>query len=737
MLKRTFALAFSLLSISVVQAEPLTIERIFSDPALAGKAPKSLRFSPDGSRVSYLQGKSEDYNRYDLWQYNLETGKNSMLVDSALLHSGPELLSDEEKARRERQRVFGSGIMSYKWSEDGKALLFPLAGDVYYYRLGEEKARQLTNTPAFETDVEFSPKGRFVSYIREQNLYVMNIASGVEQQITQDGGGAVKNGMAEFVAQEEMGRMTGYWWSPTEEHIAFTRIDETPVPLVTRNEIYADSIKLIEQRYPGAGESNVEIGLGVYSFNDAATQWVDLGSNKDIYLPRVKWLPQGKQLSYQWQTRDQQTLKLFFYQLATKSNQLILTERAKTWLNLNDDLHFLQKQQQFIWASERNGFKHLYLYDLNGRLQRQLTDGEWVVNELKSVNEFNGKVFFTGRADTPLEQHLYYTNLATNKPSSVTKVSRDAGFHRVTFSNDGYNYIDNYSNVSRPQQVSLHNDSGKRVTWLEENALNEQHPLTAYVEQLAKPNYGTVKADDGQDLYYSLFKPVDFDPAKKYPVIVRVYGGPHAQRVTNSWSNTNLWTQVMLKRGYLVFQLDNRGSNYRGTKFENAIYKHLGVAEVNDQVAGVKYLRSLDFVAPNRIGIYGHSYGGYMALMALFKAGDYFAAGVSGAPVTDWLLYDTHYTERYLSHPATNKTGYEQSAVFPFIDGFKGKLLLYHGMADDNVLFSNSTKLMSMMQDKAMQFESMVYPGKKHSLRGKNTRIHQYNMIANFFDRNL
>lgn len=737
MLKRTLALALSLLIISAAQAGPLTIERIFSDPALAGKSPKQLKFSPDGSRVTYLQAKSDDYNRYDLWQYHLDSGKSSLLVDSKLLHSGPELLSDEEKARRERQRIFGSGIMSYQWSRDGKALLFPLAGDVYYYRLGDNKARRLTNTPAFETDVKFSPKANFVSYVRAQNLYVMNIASGDERQITSDGAGVIKNGMAEFVAQEEMDRMTGYWWSPTEQHIAFTRIDETPVPLVTRNEIYADSIKLIDQRYPAAGDNNVEIELGVYALADATTQWVDLGRDKDIYLPRVKWLPQGEQLSYQWQSRDQQTLKLFFYRLASKTSQLILTEQAETWVNLNNDLHFLRQQQQFIWASERNGFKHLYLYDLDGQLKNQLTDGEWVVNDLLAVNEYNGKVFFTGRADTPLEQHLYYTNLATGKPGAVIKVSKRGGFHRVIFSRDGYNYIDSYSNISRPQQVSLHEDNGKRVTWLEQNALDQQHPLTPYLEQLAKPVYGTIKAEDGQELYYSLFKPVDFDPMKKYPVIVRVYGGPHAQRVTNSWSNGNLWTQIMLKRGYLVFQLDNRGSNYRGTRFENPIYKQLGVAEVNDQVAGVKYLRSLDFVAPRRIGIYGHSYGGYMTLMALFKASDYFAAGVSGAPVTDWSLYDTHYTERYLSHPGTNKAGYQQSAVFPFVDGFKGKLLLYHGMADDNVLFSNSTKLMSLLQDKAMQFESMVYPGKKHSLRGKNTRIHQYNMIANFFDRNL
>ena len=719
-----------------VKADPsaLTIERIFADPALRGKTPRSLRFSPDGQRVTYLQGKSTDYNRFDLWQYNIATGKNSLLVDSQLLHSGPEELSDEEKARRERQRIFGRGIMEYRWSRDGKALLFPLGGDIYYYRLGDDKARRLTETPAFETDVKFSPKGRYVSFIREQNLYALELASGKEIQVTRDGGGLIKNGMAEFVAQEEMDRMTGYWWAPDESRLAFTRIDESPVPEVTRNEIYAEGVKLFNQRYPGAGTHNVTIKLAVHELGNSQTHWVDLGKNQDIYLPRVKWLPSSRELAYQWQSRDQQTLKLFFYDTDSQQSRLVLTETADTWVNLHNDLTFLKQREQFVWASERDGFKHLYLYNNDGTLAKQLTRGDWVVNDLQAVNEETGEIYFTGRADTPIEQHLYVTTLNN---ADVRRVSETGSFHKITFSDDGQTYLDSYSSVTRPSQVSLHRNTGERITFLEENALDADHPLTPYRDQLATPEFGTIPAEDGQALHYRLFKPVDFDAGKQYPVIVRVYGGPHAQTVTNSWNDRNLWTQVMLKRGYLVFQLDNRGSNYRGTTFENAIYKKLGEAELNDQVTGVKFLRTLPYVAGDRIGIYGHSYGGYMTLMAMFKAPEYFAAGVSGAPVTDWELYDTHYTERYLSHPATNAAGYEQSAVFPYIDGLKGKLLIYHGMADDNVLFTHATKLFSQMQDKSLPFETMVYPGKKHSIRGKSTRIHMNNMIADFFDRSL
>jgi len=275
------------------------------------------------------------------------------------------------------------------------------------------------------------------------------------------------------------------------------------------------------------------------------------------------------------------------------------------------------------------------------------------------------------------------------------------------------------------------------MTWLAENKINNDHPINPYYGGLIQPKFGTLMSDDNQTtLYYKLYKPNNMAPGKKYPVIVNVYGGPHAQRVRNIWQGAD-FTQYMLQQGYIVFQLDNRGSNYRGTAFEFPIYEKLGQVEVDDQVAGVKYLHTLPFVDKERIGIYGHSYGGYMALMALFKAGDYFKAGVSGAPVTDWLLYDTHYTERYLNHPKVNAEGYEQSSVFPYIARLSGPLMIYHGMADDNVLFTNTTKLMKALPDNNKQFELMTYPGSKHSMRGKKVKVHLNNTIISFFDRHF
>jgi len=722
------------LTSSTIQASQLPLDRIFADPILSGTTPKSLSYSPDGSRVTYLKGKPTDANRLDLWQYHIKTGKHSVLVDSDTLFSGPELLSDEEKARRERLRLFASGIVSYSWSKDGKALLFPLNGDLYYFDLAKKKSKKLTDTKEFETDAQISPKGRFVSFVREQNIYVLDLKSGQETQLTKDGQGPIKNGMAEFVAQEEMGRMTGYWWAPDDSKIAFTQFDDSGVAEVVRNEIYADEIKLVKQRYPYAGAANVKIKLGVVSLAGAAVNWLDHGKDQDIYLPRVVWTQNPNLLTYQWQSRDQQQLELRLVDLVSQTERLLLKEQSTTWVNLHNDLHFFKDQKSFIWASERSGFKHLYLYDLEGKVQRQLTEGDWIVNQLETVDEKNGQIYFSGRQDTPLEAHLYQLKLADG---SMKRLTEAGSSHAVVVAKDGSGFVDTFSSVSQLPEVQLKNRSGETIEVLASNQLNAEHPLTPYWPELVKPRFGTIQAKDGQTLHYRVFEPAKLEPTVQYPVIVSVYGGPGAQRVTNSWNHKDLYFQYLAQRGYIVFQLDNRGSENRGKKFEDPIYKKLGVVEVEDQISGVEYLRTLPYVDASRIGVYGHSYGGYMAIMTMFKAADYFAAGVSGAPVTDWTLYDTHYTERYLGHPAGNAQGYTDSAVFPYAAGLKGSLLIYHGMADDNVLFANSTKLFSLLQENGQMFEMMTYPGSKHAMFGQQVQTHLHRTITAFFDREL
>mgnify|MGYP002876981368 FL=1 len=558
---------------TALNAETLTIERIFSSPSLDGNAPRSLKVSPDGQRVTFLKGKQTDYERLDLWEYHIESGQTRMLFDSNDLQSGEEVLSDEEKARRERMRLSGSGIVSYQWSDDGKALLFPLGGDVFYHKLGEKGAKQLLDTDAFETDIKLSPKGNYISFIRDQNLYVKHIESGKETAITKEGGDNIKFGMAEFVAQEEMGRMTGYWWSPDETKIAFTKVDESPVDVITRSEIYADDIKLIEQKYPKAGTPNVLVELAIQDINSGDRTWVDLGEDKDIYFARGKWMPNNTTFTYQWQTRDQQTLELRAFDLNSKKENVLLTESSNTWVNLHNDLYFLKDKGQFIWASERDGFKHLYLFDNKGKLVKQLTKGDWVVDSVEAIDTANNRLYFSGRKDTPLESHVYSVPLDGGEISRITELG---AYHSAAFSKDASIFIDRFSTINSPAQVSLNSATGERITWLEENKVEEGHPLQAYMDSWTAPEFGDITTKDGATLKYRIYTPdsAKQNPKQKHPVIVYLYGGPHAQVVTNSWAgNRGLLFQHWVDQGYVVFTLDNRGSNYRGKGFEDPIYK--------------------------------------------------------------------------------------------------------------------------------------------------------------------
>jgi dipeptidyl-peptidase-4 len=398
----------------------------------------------------------------------------------------------------------------------------------------------------------------------------------------------------------------------------------------------------------------------------------------------------------------------------------------------------LKKEAAFIWKSARDGFSHLYVHDLDGNLLRPLTAGDWTVVDVHTVDEEQGAVYFTATKDSPLERQLYSITLNTDDPTVTKRISAGTGTHGITFADDASVYVDTFSNVDTPPQVGLHKADGRQITWIEENRLDSNHPFYPYREKHGKVEFGTIQSEDGQLLYYSLIKPVPFDPDRRYPVFVKVYGGPHGQQVRNRWYGARgLHADYLVQNGYVYFQLDNRGTGNRGTAFDDPIYGQLGEIEVRDQVRGVEYLRSLPFVDPARIGIFGWSYGGYMAIMAMAKAPGYFQAGVAVAPVTDYMLYDTHYTERYLGNPLKNTAGYDATSVFPHLDGLQGSLLVMHGMADDNVLFSNSTRLFKVLQERGMPFEMMTYPGGKHSLTGKQTRIHVYKTMTDFLDRQL
>ena len=706
----------------------LTLERIFSNPDLNGLSPTGISFSPDGNLVTYLLGSSENDQRLDLWLYDISGNRSNLLVSSADLDSG-RVLSDEDKDRRERKRIDNSGIVEYQWSPSGEAILIPLGGSLHLLHLSTGRIRKVIGNEQYVTVARYSPDGKQLAYAGNQNIQVADTTSWSVRQLTFDGGDDVNMGLAEFIAQEEMHRFDGYWWSPDARFIAFTRVDRSSIKLSRRFEIDADNFRVFDQRYPYAGTPNATVKLGIVEVNSGAIQYLSL-SLDDAYLARVNWLD-NDYLMVQIQDREQHVLKVIKVHRNNTEQHVLIEERSDTWINLHDNFLRIKDRDFFIWSSERSGYSHLYLYNTQGRLLGQLTSGEWNVLNVKGADGTH--VYFEAYTDGPLERHLY--RISFDQESTQEKLT-ESGFYHNIFPDFSHGiYVDRYSSPNMPPATAIRHVDGKLVNMLWNNTLDENHPFFPYRRNVGSVEFGELPADDGQSLQYRLIEPARKQEGGRYPVILMVYGGPGVQRVTREWLSP--WMHYMSQRGYGLIQLDNRGSSNRGKAFEAPIYRQLGDIEVQDQLQAVRYLRTLDWVDINRLVVFGHSYGGYMTLQLMFKAPDIFKAGISVAPVTDWSLYDTHYTERYLDLPDRNPAGYIASNVFDQIRNTTGKMLIIHGMADDNVLFTNSTKLFKALQDANIQFEMMTYPGAKHGLSGRLINLHRYTLMDEFLDRNL
>ena len=723
------------LSAAPATAERLTLDRIHADPALAGPSVRELRVSPDGARVTFLRGREDNQFQLDLWEYNMQDKTTRRLVDSKLLAPN-EHVSPEEQARRERARTASfTGILSYSWSPDGKQLLVPLGGDLYLVDVAQpDAARKVASGNV--ADPKISPKGRYLSFVRQQNLFVIDLASGVEKQLTVDGGGSIFNGEAEFVAQEEMGQTSGYYWAPDESYIAYKHFDEAPVPLVKRFEIFADRSTMVEQRYPAAGDPNVIASLMIVSPQTGVQRKVDLGPNQDIYLVRADWSANSKQLLYQLQTRDQKRLDLISVDAATLAQRILISETSPTWVNIHADLRFLKERDAFLWSSERSGRNHLYLYDLDGKLLHPISKGEWGIDNVLAVDEKANRVFVASNRDAVIDKQAYWLALDGSSADQPVRITKADGWHETAFSRNGQVFVDTYSDPSTPPTIAIRSADGAMIEWLQKNALDASHPYSKYLPNHLKTEYGTLKANDGQTLYYSIVKPAGFKASKRYPVFLSTYGGPHAQHVARKWGND--FDQYMAQQGYVVFRLDNRGSWRRERKFTDAIYNNMGKHEVEDQLTGIDWLGKQPFVDARRIGVFGWSYGGFMTLRLLAAGSNKIAAGAAVAPVTDWALYDTHYTERYMGGtPKGDALAYKNGGVFAHLDGLKSPLLLVHGMADDNVLFTNSTRLIDELVNRGVQFDLMTYPGAKHGISSRAGKRHVYGLIEAYFNKHI
>ena len=748
---------------AMVDQKPLTIERLFASPSLSGPTPNGVKYSPDGQRVTFLKARDDEGDRYDLWQFNVATGEQSLLVDSRLLEPDEVELSEEEKALRERKRIAGrKGIVSYDWGT-ADTILVPLGGDLHLVTLtgNTTEARQLTDTDAFEYDAKVSPGGTYVSFIRDGAVFAIDLETGDETRLTPEADldNAIAYGVAEFVAQEEMDRYTGYWWSPDDRYLAYTKVDESTVDVIPRFDIAAEDVTVINQRYPRAGRPNAIVDLVVRDMasgevTDITWRRDDWGEATDQYLARVNW--SDDTLFVQRVDRKQKTIEEAKFNIGTRfpesGRPMLLLSDGRAWraevqenfANLTNDRS--QRGDDVIYSSEESGYRHLYQSTFEGRAstelhKRQVTEGDWSVDGLQYVSQDRSYMFFTGRMDSPLERHLYRHSLGEEgeayDPVLMTERGRSWS---ITMAPDGQSFVGTSSSPTQPPRTGLYrSDDGALITWIEENKLGKTHPYAPYLAEHTVPEYGTLTADDGQTLHYSIQLPPDFDASKSYPALVEIYGGPHAQTVNRNWER--LSDQFYSRQGYVVFRIDNRGMAHRGKQFEDVIYRQMGIPEVRDVLVGVDWLKSQPFVDGDRVGIQGWSYGGYMTLMTILQAPEgTFAAAVAGAPVTDWSLYDTFYTERYMDTPQDNADGYEKSSVFYHLDRFETalpNLMLIHGMADDNVTFDNTTRLMAELQQRGLVFDLMTYPGQRHGIRGEKLGTHLMRSRMAFLERHL
>ncbi|MES2834176.1 MAG: S9 family peptidase [Pseudomonadota bacterium] len=733
----TSALVLSAAAAHAQTADPavLTPERVFANPSLSGPVARGVSLSPDGELVAFLRSRPDDVDVLDLWAAPTGEGEPYKLLDARALVPDAGELSEAEKARRERMRISQRGVVEYSWDEQGRYILAPLEGDIFLATRADGSVRRLTETEADEIDAKVSPEGNFVSWVRDQDLVVYDLATSTERDITTDGDGLITWATAEFIAQEEMDRDTGYWWSPDEKYIALQRTDESTVDVIPRLDISGGGARVIEQRYPRAGRPNAVVELYVQDVAANRRVKVDLGDNTDIYLARVNWSADGRTLYVQRESRDQKTLDLLSVDPATGASRVISTQTSDAWVSLSHDFKALN-DGNFIWSSEETGWKHLYLYNRDGRRIRAITQGQYPVKSLDGVNQRTGEVFFTasmrdGR-EAPTEQQMFRASLRrTVTPVAITPAG---GWWSASVNRTGTAYVGNYTDLNTPMQSALYRADGTFVRWIEQNKLDESHPFYPYLSRRGETTFGTMESH-GETLVWQMTTPPGFDPSKTYPVVMQVYGGPGGGGVKRGFQSAT--SQLLTEAGYIVFRLDNRGEGYRSAAFKQALYLKMGQPEIDDQVLGANYLRSLPYVDDSRIAMMGWSYGGFMSLMAITEPRMGLASAIVGAPLANWNLYDTHYTERFMSTPEGNVEGYAASDAIPRLPNMTGRMLLMHGMADDNVILENSTRIMDAMQARGAPFELMLFPGQRHGVRGNERQLMQWRTYLDFLDRTI
>ena len=710
-------------AIFCVAQKSITNEAIWRYGQFTAQYVPGFNFLKDGQQYSKQNGTL-------IQAFDLTTGQstNTLLDASTITKAG-----------------FPGYFNNYTFSEDERKILLETNRESIYRRSSKANffvydQKDNSIEPLFDQGKQmyatFNPAGDKVAFVYDNNLYLKNLNDGQTTQITSDGQmNAIINGALDWVYEEEFGFAQGFAWSPDGNSIAFYRFDESQVKEFTltlyHNDLYPEYNTF---KYPKVGETNSTVSVHIYNVNTGKTLAAELGSETDQYIPRIKWTQDPNQLCVYRLNRHQNHIDLLLVDAQTGNSKILLTEKNKYYIEegVFDNLTFLEDQKHFVWSSEKNGWHHLYLYDLSGKEVKQLTSGEWDITNVYGVDQANQQIYFQAAKNSPLDREIY--SVATDG-SKFTTIAGKAGNNSAQFSSTYDYYILTHSSIEKPATYIVYDRSGKEIRKIEEN---QRLQTTLNEHGFTKPEFFNFETSEGIDLNGMMIKPVGFQENQSYPVLMFVYGGPGSQTVTNSWGGTRMaWFQLLAQNGFIVVSVDNRGTGARGEYFKKMTYQQLGKYETVDQIEAAKYLGGLPYVDANRIGIFGWSYGGYMSSLCVLKGNDVFKSAIAVAPVTNWKWYDTIYTERFMRTEKENKEGYTNNSPINFVDQLKGDYLLIHGVGDDNVHFQHTTEMANALISANKQFETYFYPNRNHGIYGDNARLHLYTKMTNFLNRTL
>ena len=712
--------------------KPLTIEAIYAPGGLGGRAPETIEWSPDGTKLSFLQRKDEGEHG-ELWYVDAAKGEKKVLVSSAKLAS---LAPDYNKVKdeREKERLTRYHVAPYLWAPDSKHLIFDSQGQLWLFDLATGTAVQFTSAPDPSGDPKFSPDGSHISYVRRHNLFVRTLSGKSERQLTRDTEENLFNGDIDWVYAEELAVRSNYFWSPDSREIVFLHMDESRVPTYPITNWIPTHPTVDNEKYPKVGDANPTVKLGVVDADKGKVRWISLSDDAEAYIPRFGWVREGI-IWAEVLNRNQDKVDLYFIDAKSGKSRIVLTETTPgAWIDFEHlEVRFLQSGGRFLWPSWRDGNMHLYLYSfdkqnpmgVDAKLERQLTHGDFEVLGIEGVDEAAGTVFFSSNQGDPRQHHLFSIKV---DGTGLQQLTHEEGMYSAKFSDDGKHYEQTFMGPLTSQQMSLCTVVGACTpVWQARDEVTEYG--------LRAPKFLEFKAEDGTILYGRLLLPPDSPAGGKIPVIVNIYGGPAGQTVLKE--PTNPFDEILARKGFAIFSVDNRGTPGRDRKFQTAIRHEFGAIELKDQLTSLDQLfAQYPQLDQTRVAIWGWSNGGSMTLYAMTHS-ERFRAGVAVAPVTDQINYDTIYTERYMGQLKDDPAGYRESDVTSAAANLHGELLIAHGTGDDNVHFQNSIQMINALINAGKQFRLMIYPNKTHSIAGSESREHLFHMIEDHFEREL